>query len=632
MTSDPKAPGAAAVYLNIAEDADDGLHFQSFYARIKVLTEKGKELATVEVPYGGGFKVSEIEARTIHPDGTVIPLQGKPEDLLTAKSGDVKFGRKVFTLPDVTVGSILEYKYQLDYPEGTVSSPLWRIQRRYFVHKAHFAFTPFKAFLTGSQNMTSHYLVDPKTGEELNNLIWWVNLPAGTPPFKSDAMGRFSLDVTDVPPIPDEQYMPPLNSVVYRAFFYYKGAYTGQEFWQNAPKLWSKDKDRFADPSRTLREAVTGIVAPNDTELDKAKKIYAAVQALDNTDYSRQKTASERKELKLKTIAHAEDVWKQKSGDSNDMALLYLAMLRAAGLKAWALQVVNRDRAIFDPTYLDLDQFDDTLVILETGGQQILLDPGVKLCPFQSVSWQHSDAGALRQSAQGPGFTKTPPLIYKDNSISRTGDVTIDEHGAISGYFSVVLKGQAALYWRLVALENDEAEVKKQFDRELEGMVPAGIDAHVDHFLGLDQPESFLMAVVKAQGSMGSAMGHRMLLPSFFFASRGSEPFVKEEKRQAAVDMHYAEAIVEQVTYHLPAGFTVEGTPQDTDVPWHGHAVYVVKTKPSPGQLVVARELLRGFDMAKPEEYQDLRGFYQKVATADQQQIVLTRPPAPQGN
>lgn len=631
MTSDPKAPGAAAVYLNIAENADDGLHFQSFYARIKVLTEKGKELATVEVPYGGGFKVSAIEARTIHPDGTAIPLQGKPDDLLTAKSGDVKFGRKVFTLSDVTVGSILEYRYQLDYPEGTVSSPLWRIQRRYFVHKAHYAFTPFKAFLSGSQNVTSHYLVDPKTGEELNNLIWWVNLPPGTPPFKSDAMGRFSLDVADIPPIPDEQYMPPLNSVVYRAFFYYKGAYTGQEFWQNAPKLWSKDTDRFADPSRTLREAVAGIVAPNDTELDKAKKIYAAVQALDNTDYSRQKTASERKELKLKTIAHAEDVWKQKSGDSNDLALLYLAMLRAAGLKAWALQVVNRDRAIFDPTYLDLDQFDDTLVILETGGQQILLDPGVKMCPFQSVSWQHSDAGALRQSAQGPGFTKTPPLIYKDNSISRTGDVTIDEHGAVSGYFNVVLKGQAALYWRLVALENDEAELKKQFDRELDGMVPAGIDAHVDHFLGLDQPDTFLMAVVKAKGSMGSAMGHRLLLPGFFFESRGSEPFVKEEKRQAAVDMHYAEAIVEQVTYHLPAGLTVEGAPQDTDVPWQGHAVYVVKTKSAPGQVIVARELLRGFDMAKPDEYQDLRGFYQKVATGDQQEIVLSAAPAAKG-
>src|ERR1039458_4172348 len=109
MTADPKAPGAAAVYLNIEEIANDPMHFQSFYARIKVLTEKGKELATQEVPYlKGNFKITDIKARTIHSDGTIIPLVGKPEDLMISKSGDQQFGRKVFTLPSVEVGSILE--------------------------------------------------------------------------------------------------------------------------------------------------------------------------------------------------------------------------------------------------------------------------------------------------------------------------------------------------------------------------------------------------------------------------------------------------------------------------------------------------------------------------------------------
>ena len=42
MTSDPKAPGAAAVYLDIEEIANDPLHYRSTYCRIKVLTEKGK--------------------------------------------------------------------------------------------------------------------------------------------------------------------------------------------------------------------------------------------------------------------------------------------------------------------------------------------------------------------------------------------------------------------------------------------------------------------------------------------------------------------------------------------------------------------------------------------------------------
>ena len=41
MTADPKAPGAAAVYLYREETTDDSLHYHSYYERIKILTEKG---------------------------------------------------------------------------------------------------------------------------------------------------------------------------------------------------------------------------------------------------------------------------------------------------------------------------------------------------------------------------------------------------------------------------------------------------------------------------------------------------------------------------------------------------------------------------------------------------------------
>src|ERR1039457_3556594 len=83
MTSDPKAPGAPAVFLYLQSETDNRNHCQSFYARIKGLTEKGKEWATVEVPYIPGYMDPPIiEGRTIHADGTVIPLAGKASDLL----------------------------------------------------------------------------------------------------------------------------------------------------------------------------------------------------------------------------------------------------------------------------------------------------------------------------------------------------------------------------------------------------------------------------------------------------------------------------------------------------------------------------------------------------------------------
>jgi ribosome modulation factor len=632
MTADPKAPGAAAVYLNVEEIANDPQHYQSFYARIKVLQEKGKELATVEVPYlYGNNKITDIKARTIHADGTVISLVGKPEDLMiskrTGKDGDpFQINRKVFTLPSVEVGSILEYRYELRYDDNHFSSPDWEIQRLYFVHKAHYVFTPFKAFMPGIQNATSTFLVDAQ-GRAVNTLIWWPRLPQGVN-VKTDVVGHYSVDVADIPATPDEEWMPPIYTILYKVIFYYKSSTSALDFWVTEAKDWSKEVDHFAEPTKSIKEAVSGLIAPSDSELDKAKKLYKAVQALDNTDYSRRKSESELKQLKLKEAKRAEDTWKQKSGSSEDIARLYLSMLRAAGLSAYALKVVDRERGLFDPSYLSLDQLDDTLVAFSSGGKEIVLDPGEKMCPFQTLNWRHSGASGIRQAANTRGIGTSPLQPYAENKTTRIGDLTLDSHGAVTGSLRFVMAGQEALRWRQMALRNDEDEVKKSFDRGLETTVPQGIEAHIDHFLALDDPDVNLVAVIKVEGSLGSATSKRLLLPGYFFETRNAHPFVAQDKRLEPVDMHYGDLITDQITYHLPAGFSVEGAPQDAKIPWPEHAVLTTKTVSSPGQIIVARSLARGFTFAKPEEYKDLRGFYQKIADSDQQQLVLTASPA----
>ena len=190
------------------------------------------------------------------------------------------------------------------------------------------------------------------------------------------------------------------------------------------------------------------------------------------------------------------------------------------------------------------------------------------------------------------------------------------------------MTGQAALRWRQAALRNDGDELKKQFDRELDGIVPDGVVAHIDHFLSIDDPDSPLMAVVNVKGTLGTATSKRLLLPGFFFATKRHQPFVNEEKREEPVDMKYADRVTDEITYHLPDGMTVEGAPQDAKIAWPGHAVFIIVTKASPNQIVIANSTAVAFTEAKPEEYQDLRGFYQKVETAYQGGLVLTSTPA----
>jgi hypothetical protein len=633
MTSEAKAPGADAIYLYYEEDDNDPLHYESIYARIKVLSEKGKSLATVELPYlKGGTKITDISGRTIHPDGSISQLTTKADDLLDVKVGTMQVKKKVFTLPNVEVGSILEYRYEIRYDDDTFSSPSWEVQKPYFVRKAHYSFQPFKAFMPGSAQQATSIVLTDSRGRAVNSLMYFQRLPDGAS-IQTDIGGHFKLDVADVPATPDDDWMPPINNYIYKVFFYYKAAGSAGEFWMDEAKLWQKDVNRFADPSKQVHETVNGLIAPTDSELDKAKKLYAAVQGLDNTDFSREKSASEMKELKIKAAKRAEDTWTQKSGSSEDIALLYLAMLRAAGITAYAMKAVDRSDRDFDIGYLDFDQLTDTLVVASIAGKEMLLDPGEKMCPFGTVSWKHSEVRGVRESSQGLSVWLTPPQLYTENAIDRTADLTVDEHGKITGACSIVMTGQAALHWRQLALENDMDEVKKQFDHDFEQVVPDGVEAHIDHFLAMDQPDSNLVAMVKIEGTVGTVMAKRILLPGFFFNTRAAKvPFVNQEKRLVSVDMHFAERTTNTVTYRFPAGVTVEGAPADNKILWAGHAVYLVKSQSAPGKVSIGNTEARGFALAKPEEYSDLRGFYQKVATANQEQLVLTETTAAASN
>jgi hypothetical protein len=525
----------------------------------------------------------------------------------------------VFTLPSVEVGSILEYYLQIRYDDGAVSSPTWEIQQPYFVHKAHYFFQPSKGDVANSR------------GDLANNLMYAL-IADKEIKMKHDVTNRYTLDLEDVPPVPRDDWMPPLNTIKWRAEFYYSPYMSGGEFWQKEGKRWAKETDRFADPGKTLKEAVAKIISPTDTDEQKARKLYDEVMKLDNTDFTREKSSAELKNEKLKQIRNAEDVWTQKSGTSDDLALLFVAMARAAGLHVYPMQVVNRNRAVFDPNYLSLGQLDDYIVVIALNGKDVYLDPGQKMCPFGLLHWKHTFASGLRLSDNGPVLANTPGGVYTASGIQRFADLTIDGSGGVKGTARFILMGQEALRWRQLAIRNDESEVKKQFNETLRAYMPDGVEAELNHFLGLPDYDSYLIASVDISGNMGTATGKRFFLPGLFFEAHASHPFVAQDKRTMLIDVHYPKGDVDEVTYHLPAEFAVETAPQTAAISWPAHAVLKVGAKMSGNDVTVTRNAAFNFSILPATDYGDLHDFYQKVAIADQQQLVLTRAQVAKGN
>ena len=404
MTAEPAAPGAAAIYLLRDERADDKLHVHITYVRLKVLTDKGKEYADQEISYEGAqFKVFGVEGRTIHSDGTVIPFSGKPYQKLLEKGGKEKYKATVFTLPDVQVGSILEYRYVLSYESNVVVSPRWYLQGPLYVRKAHFQFIP-----------GDRMLEDGHGGVMQSSVAYAAYLPPGQSVVYSPAGKFYTIDVEKIPATPDEEFMPPMHNYSFRALFYYTIARKAEEYWTNEGKYWSKNVDRFMDAGK-LTGIANQIVAATDTPEQKLHKIYAAVMKLENTSFTREHTGAEDKAqgIKVKTAA---DIWEQKRGNRDELTQLFVGLARAAGFKAYVGIVTNRDRNLFLADYLDMGQLDDDIAIVQVDGKDQFFDPGERYAEYGALHWKHTVTQGIRQTDKGAAMFATPIPGYQSTS------------------------------------------------------------------------------------------------------------------------------------------------------------------------------------------------------------------------
>ena len=326
MTSDPKAPGAGAVYLFREETEDDPHAFRIVHARIKVLTEAGKSAAVVHIDfpttfiyhatgdnfsrlasadatnwslptiehlgedqpidtetYVGKVEVGALEGRVTHADGTVVALTGKTSELLKVTKGP-RGSETTFTMPGVEVGSVIEYRYQVRY-DRYLTAPDWDLQTPYFIHSEHFAFRPSTQFLP--QNVTGSGVADSALKDSHDNVLTDIRfrpiLPAGKALTK-DAMGNYVLDLEDVPPIPQEPFAPPLKADAYQVDFFYTYTPDVRDYWQKQMGFWTKAVDRYTSSTQAIQNAVREVVSPSDSQLEKAKKLYLLTQKIENTD------------------------------------------------------------------------------------------------------------------------------------------------------------------------------------------------------------------------------------------------------------------------------------------------------------------------------------------------------------
>ena len=451
MKEYPPIPGAPAIILYREVYITDVRGFATEYYRIKILKEEGKKYADVSIPFAG-VEVLGIQARTVHPDGTVVNFDGQVFEKPIAKTRRRKILVKTFALPEVKVGSIIEYKYRISRQYFSMSewrsglamrvirgvlkrggswpTQPWRVQQRLFARRVRFSFEPWKDVPLGST---------------------WLGLPTSKgPSYQAD--GTLQLELENIPAFEEEEYMPPESFLKSRVAFVYVEKTAGQpeSFWSGQGKLRAKEIEEFIGKRKGIRRAVAEIITPDDPPEAKLSKLCARVQQIRDLRNDRSMSDKEKQEA-YKKNKNVEDVLKRGYGNGAQINRLFAALARAAGFDTYVVRIVGRDERFFNRNLLDWSQLDHEVVMVRSGSKDLYLDPSNPYCPFGFLSWEETGVQGVLLQKSGGVLIKTPLPESANAVIERKAELQLSPDGTLKGQVHVSFTGQEALKRRLEA-------------------------------------------------------------------------------------------------------------------------------------------------------------------------------------
>ena len=603
MTSEPKAPGAPAINLYRQVDRDDQAYRETDYVRIKILTDEGRKYGDVAIPiYNQQQQVNSIKARTIRPDGSVVNFDGKVYLAPLIKGRGLKIMAKTFTLPDVQVGSIIEYRYITSWQQYLVYDSRWIVSDDLFTKRAKFTLKPNGEF--------------PVT--------WtWNSLPPDTAAPK-DERNIVSLEANNIPAFQSEDFMPPENELKSRVDFNYTESLERDpaKFWKKQGKKYNDTVESFIGKRKAMEQAVATIVSANDSPEMKVQKIYARVLEFHNKSMDVEKSEQEQKREKQKDVNNVEDMWKRGYGDGRQVDWLFLALVRAAGVEAYEVYISTRDQYFFNPNTMNTAPLTGDVVLVKLNGKDLFCDPGSYYAPFGLVPWEETGVKGLRLDKDGGSWITTSMPDPADSKIERKASLKALSDGGLQGKLTVTFTGLEAIWRRSSERHEDEASRKKFLEDQIREYVPSGIDVELTNQPDWTHSSNPLVAEydLKVPGWLSGA-GKRALLQVGLFSNSEKHIF-EHSDRVHPIYFTFPFRKVDDITIDLPLDWKVSNlpAPQKSD----GHVIsYSLNVQNNNGTLHLQRQIDMNIILMEAKYYLPLRSFFQTVRSGDDQQIVL---------
>jgi hypothetical protein len=635
---------ASAVILfdfgSVYIDGDQNVVYQR-HRRIKILKPDGFLWGHHEIPYYTrpiSQYVRGIEGMTV-----ILPATGSekiykfdPSTLIVemVSSGKNKIR---FTLPALEAGAVIEYRYeivsenptQLQYWDYQTTSELKRsssVEYRYDIIADQPGLVPDWEFQTSESVLWSEYnlrvpefleyayVVSSNQPFHLSTSVEYVDGPSRFHRGKAFRWVR-----KDMPAIREEPFITTMQDYISKITFQLAAWYHPQGIRIQVLDTWQELVDRLArarelggqiSPRRSIRRITSSLTETLTDPVQILEKVH---------DYVRT-TVSWNGQYGIFTSDRVDRIHDSKTGNSADIGLLLVSMLRAADLDAHPLLLSTRDNGRIQNLYPMRDQFNHVIAHVAIDGDTYLLDATNPLYPINVLPYNTLNVrGLLIKRGELTWVPLEPSVTYSRNI---WGTIDLDNDAILTARIQVSDDGYAAVSTRRMIQRDGEIALVQSLLGNQDIIITVDSLAIIGMQEVYDPLETFIEFSSDDHVETDDSLFY--MIPTLM-ARINENPFTLEN-RTYPVDFAFLRESLFHVHISVPDEYEIVSLPQSIDLSQRdGSTFYTREVTYNNGVISYQRSFAINKTLYLPGEYRRLRGFFNQVVAMESQKIVFSR-------
>lgn len=627
MTRYAKDTSAHAVVLaeygkaEIQPSNDDDIKVRFLYhVKIKIFDNEGFDAATKEIKLRNSDDNSQRdEIETIKgvtffvgPGGGLQKADFDPSKVYVTRDYKEESTAK-FTMPALAPGCVIEYTYMFVSPWGMF---LHHFQPWDFQSDIPKVYSQFEALIPGhfTYNATLHGFL--KLTDSKSDVVPSCFSAGGS----SSSCSDLTYTMRDVPAFEAEDYITSAKNyrsgitwdLVEYTYPYDMTKHKGTTEWKD---IDYNLKDSYAF-GRELKKAdffkdrMVPVIAGTTDDLGKAKAIYEYMQQ----HYKWNNYVG------IYSPDGVKKAFDTRSGSVADINIGLIDALNSVGVKTEALLISTRENGFVNDLYPAINYFNYIIAKVTIGDKTYLLDATNPELPFGMLDIECLNGKGRVFSLDKPSYWMDISAAQKQTGAIQT-DLTLQDDGKLKGTVTFYSAGYEAYA---------EREAIKKFNSQDEYVAALAaklpklkiLKADITNLDSLDKP---VIEKYEVELNAGQAGTNSFSLSPFFLNKINTNPF-KLKERSYPVDMGVTSDYRNVMIIHLPAGYTIDSPPTNTNIALPNNGGRFITDFQTADNVFTFSDVIQ---LTKPEyapeEYPYLKEFFNKIILSEKAEIIIKK-------